>query len=43
MTTNFEIKSQILINTINNNWEYDSINLGSKDSTSGNYEIYKKH
>lgn len=38
--TNLEIKSQILLSAIRNNWEYDSINLGTKDSSSGNYDIY---
>ena len=38
--SNFTITSQILANIINNNWIYNNINLGSKESTVDNYEIY---
>lgn len=38
--SNFTIESQILANIINNNWIYNNINLGSRESTVDNYEIY---
>ena len=38
--SNFTVESQILANIINNNWIYNNINLGSKESTVDNYEIY---
>ena len=38
--SNFTIESQILSNIINNNWIYNNINLGSRESTVDNYEIY---
>ena len=34
------ITSQILANIINNNWTYNNINLGTRESTVDNYEIY---
>ncbi len=39
-TTNFTINSSILANLINNNWEYDKLNIGTKDSECDNYNIY---
>lgn len=38
--SNFSIESQILANIINNNWIYNNINLGSRESAVNNYEIY---
>ena len=38
--TSLTITSQILANIINNNWIYNNINLGTKESTVDNYEIY---
>lgn len=38
--TNMTVTSQILANIINNNWIYNNINLGTKESTVDNYEIY---
>lgn len=38
--SNFTITSQILANITNNNWIYNNINLGSKESSVDNYEIY---
>lgn len=38
--TDFSITSQVLINIINNNWEYSNINLGTKDKTFVDYDIY---
>lgn len=37
--TNFTINSSVLKTVINNNWNYN-INLGSKDSNLGSYDIY---
>lgn len=38
--TSMTITSQVLANIINNNWIYNNINLGTKESTVDNYEIY---
>lgn len=38
--SDFSISSRILNDIINNNWVYNNINLGSKDSVEDNYEIY---
>ena len=38
--TSITITSQVLANIINNNWTYNDINLGTKESTVDNYEIY---
>lgn len=38
--TSMTITSQILANIINNNWTYNNINLGTRESTVDNYEIY---
>lgn len=38
--TNFEINSNILKELINNNWNKNTIDFGSKDSTFNGYDIY---
>ena len=38
--TSMTITSQVLANIINNNWIYNNINLGTRESTVDNYEIY---
>ena len=38
--TSMTITSQVLANIINNNWIYNNINLGTKESAVDNYEIY---
>lgn len=38
--TSMTITSQVLANIINNNWTYNNINLGTRESTVDNYEIY---
>ena len=38
--TNITIKSSLLNNIINQNWIYNNVRLGNKQSTSNNYEIY---
>ncbi|MGN1299367.1 MAG: hypothetical protein ACI4UE_05240 [Candidatus Scatovivens sp.] len=38
--TKFEINSTTLADLINNKWNYDNINFGSKDTTFEDYEIY---
>ena len=38
--SSFTITSQLLANIINNDWIYNNINLGTKDSSIKDYEIY---
>lgn len=38
--TSFTITSPILANIINENWVYNNVNLGTKDGTENNYEVY---
>lgn len=38
--SNLTVVSQILTNIINNNWIYNKVNLGTKESSIDNYEIY---
>ena len=38
--SNLTVVSQILSNIINNNWIYNKVNLGTKESSIDNYEIY---
>ena len=40
--TNFSITSQELITLINNKWETNNLNLGNKNSTINNYDIYEQ-
>ncbi len=39
--SSFTITSSLLANIINNNWIYNNINLGNRESTEGDYEIYE--
>ena len=38
--TTLTVESPILANIINSNWIYNQVNLGTKESTVDNYEIY---
>ena len=40
--TTLTINSTILANIINANWIYNNINLGTKDGTEDNYELYEE-
>ncbi len=38
--SNFTITSQLIADIVNNNWIYNNINLGTKESTVDNYDIF---